>query len=150
MAAALGMIAGCQKPEMVQMLPIEDVVAPVLAEVAPIEITAENLALESASFSWTAADYGVKTQINYAIEVSSANHADKVVVTSGLTETKTTVPYESLNAILLYDLGLVSGVAEDVQFVVAQRWVSLQRFTQMQLQYLHLQLRLRRFTLALL
>ena len=121
MAAAVGMIAGCQKPEMVQMLPIEDVVAPVLSDVAAIEITADNLGLESADFSWTAADYGVKTQINYAIEVSSANHADKVVVTSGLTETKATVSYESLNAILLYDLGLASGVAEDVQFVVSAK-----------------------------
>ena len=122
MAAALGMIAGCQKPEMVQMLPMEDVVAPVLAEVAPIEITAENLGLESASFSWTAADYGVQTQINYAIEVSSASHADKVVVTSGISDTTfVKVPYEALNAIFLYDLELASGVAEDVQFVVSAK-----------------------------
>ena len=122
MAAALGMIAGCQKPEMVQMLPMEDVVAPVLAEVAPIEITAENLGLESASFSWTAADYGVQTQINYAIEVSSASHADKVVVTSGISDTTfVKVPYEALNAIFLYELELASGVAEDVQFVVSAK-----------------------------
>ena len=121
MAAAIGMIAGCQKPEMVQMSPIEDVVAPVLSEVAAIEITSENMGLESAAFTWTAADYGVKTQVNYAIEVSSANHAEKVVVTSGINDTKATVPYEALNAIFLYDLELASGVAEDVQFVVSAK-----------------------------
>lgn len=121
MAAAIGMIAGCQKPEMVQMSPMEDVVAPVLSEVAAIEITSENMGLESAAFTWTAADYGVKTQINYAIEVSSASHAEKVVVTSGINDTKATVPYEALNAIFLYDLELASGVAEDVQFVVSAK-----------------------------
>jgi len=121
MAAAIGMIAGCQKPEMVQMSPIEDVVAPVLSEVAAIEITSENMGLESATFTWTAADYGVKTQVNYAIEVSSASHAEKVVVTSGINDTKATVPYEALNAIFLYDLELASGVAEDVQFVVSAK-----------------------------
>ncbi len=121
MAAAIGMIAGCQKPEMVQMSPIEDVVAPVLSEVAAIEITSENMGLESAAFTWTAADYGVKTQVNYAIEVSSANHAEKVVVTSGINDTKATVPYEALNAIFLYDLELASGVAEDVQFVISAK-----------------------------
>jgi len=121
MAAAIGMIAGCQKPEMVQMSPMEDVVAPVLSEVAAIEITSENMGLESAAFTWTAADYGVKTQINYAIEVSSANHAEKVVVTSGINDTKATVPYEALNAIFLYDLELASGVAEDVQFVISAK-----------------------------
>ena len=127
MAAAVGMIAGCQKPEMVQMSPIEDVVAPVLSEVAPIEITAANLGLESVTFTWSHADYGVKTQVNYAIEVSSANHADKVVVTSGITGDPTKenvssqVSYEALNAILLYDLELASGVAENVQFFVSAK-----------------------------
>ena len=47
MAAAIGMIAGCQKPEMVQISAPEDVVAPVLSPVADINITAANLGLES-------------------------------------------------------------------------------------------------------
>ena len=57
MAAAVGMIAGCQKPEMVQISAPENVVAPVLEAVeGPIEITAANMALESVVFNWSAAD----------------------------------------------------------------------------------------------
>ncbi|MBR2064313.1 MAG: SusE domain-containing protein, partial [Bacteroidales bacterium] len=121
MAAAVGMIAGCQKTEMVQISAPEDVVAPVLNAVEDINITAANLGLESVTFEWSAADFGVKTQVNYAIEVASAGSADKVVVTSGVTGTSVVVPYESLNAILLYDLGLASGVAENVDFYVSAK-----------------------------
>ena len=121
MAAAVGMIAGCQKTEMVQISAPEDVVAPVLNAVEDINITAANLGLESVTFEWSAADFGVKTQVNYAIEVASAGSADKVVVTSGVTGTSAVVPYESLNAILLYDLGLASGIAENVDFYVSAK-----------------------------
>ena len=121
MAAAIGMIAGCQKPEMVQISAPEDVVAPVLSPVADINITAANLGLESVTFEWSAADFGAQTQVNYAIEVAAAGQSDKVVVTSGVTETSAVVSYESLNAVLLYDLGLASGISENVDFYVSAK-----------------------------
>ena len=121
MAAAIGMIAGCQKPEMVQISAPEDVVAPVLSPVADINITAANLGLESVTFEWSAADFGAQTQVNYAIEVAAAGQSDKIVVTSGVTETSAVVPYESLNAVLLYDLGLASGISENVDFYVSAK-----------------------------
>ena len=121
MAAAIGMIAGCQKPEMVQISAPEDVVAPVLSPVADINITAANLGLESVTFEWSAADFGAQTQVNYAIEVAPAGQDDKVVVTSGVTETSAVVSYESLNAVLLYDLGLASGISENVDFYVSAK-----------------------------
>ncbi len=121
LAAAAGMIASCQKPEMVQIAAPEDVVAPVLENVADINITAENLGLGSVTFKWSAADYGVKTQVNYAIEVAASGSADKLVVTSGINGTSADVPYETLNAILLYDLGLASGVSEKVDFYVSAK-----------------------------
>ena len=121
MAAAIGMIAGCQKPEMVQISAPEDVVAPVLSPVADINITAANLGLESVTFEWSAADFGAQTQVNYAIEVAPAGQSDKVVVTSGVTETSAVVSYESLNAVLLYDLGLASGISENVDFYVSAK-----------------------------
>ena len=121
MAAAIGMIAGCQKPEMVQISAPEDVVAPVLSQVADINITAANLGLESVTFEWSAADFGAQTQVNYAIEVAAAGQSSKVVVTSGVTETSAVVSYESLNAVLLYDLGLASGIAENVDFYVSAK-----------------------------
>ncbi len=121
MAGAIGMIAGCQKPEMVQISAPEDVVAPVLSQVAEINITAANLGLESVTFEWSAADFGAPTQVNYAIEVAAAGQSSKVVVTSGVTETSAVVSYESLNAVLLYDLGLASGIAENVDFYVSAK-----------------------------
>ena len=120
MAAALGMIAGCYQPEMVQISAPEDVVAPVLEAVeGPIEITAANMALESVVFNWTAADYGVKTQVNYSLEASTVAAPETVVtITSGLTDTTTVVAYETLNQILFNDLKLADGIAENVVFKI--------------------------------
>ena len=120
MAAALGMIAGCYQPEMVQISAPENVVAPVLEAVeGPIEITAANMALESVVFNWSAADYGVKTQVNYSLEAATAAAPGTVVtITSGLTDTTTVVAYETLNQILFNDLKLADGIAENVVFKV--------------------------------
>ena len=126
MAAALGMIAGCYKPEMIQVSAPEDVVAPVLAAVeGPIEITADNMANGSVEFKWSLADYGVKTQVSYAIEVASASA--KATLASGMTadttamqanELSTKIAYEALNQILFNDLELADGVATKVSFTV--------------------------------
>ncbi len=123
MAAAVGMIAGCQKPEMIQIAAPEDVKAPVLESVAgPIEITPTNMGLEKVTFSWSAADYGVPTQINYSLEAASAAAPEKVVtITSGLTTTTAEITYDVLNQILFNDLKLADGVAEDVTFKVGAK-----------------------------
>ena len=126
MAAALGMIAGCYKPEMIQVSAPEDVIAPVLEAVeGPIEITAENMANGSVEFKWSLADYGVRTEVSYAIEV--ANASAKATITSGITadttamnanKLVTSVAYETLNQILFNDLKLADGIAEEVAFTV--------------------------------
>ena len=120
MAAAVGMIAGCQKPEMIQIAAPEDVKAPVLEALAgPIEITPTNMTLEKVTFSWSAADYGVATQVNYSLEAArAAAPSDVVTVTSGLTTTSAEMTYEALNQILFNDLKLSDGVAEDVTFKI--------------------------------
>ncbi len=121
LAAAAGMIAGCQKPEMVQISAPEDVVAPVLKSVADVNITADNMGLESVTFEWSAADFGAMTQIDYAIEVANAGQTAKAIVTSGINGTKAEVAYEALNAILLYELKLASGVASEVDFYISAK-----------------------------
>ena len=123
MAAALGMVAGCQKPEIMQIAAPEDVVAPVLEAVeGPVEITPSNLGLEAVTFAWSAADYGVPTQVNYSLEAATAaDPQTKVTITSGLTGTSTEVSYETLNAILFNDLKLADGVAEDVLFSIGAK-----------------------------
>jgi hypothetical protein len=92
MAAALGMIAGCQKPEMVQIAAPENVVAPVLEAVeGPIEITPSNMVDGKVVFTWSAADFGVATQVNYSLlAATAAAPATKVSITSGLTVTTDT------------------------------------------------------------
>ena len=132
MAAALGMIAGCQKPDMVQIAAPEDVVAPVLEAVeGPIEITPSNMVDGKVAFTWSLADYGVMTQVNYSLEAATAADPDtKVTITSGITanaedleagKISTEIAYETLNAILFNDLKLNDGVAEDVLFTIASK-----------------------------
>ena len=132
MAAALGMIAGCYKPELIQVSTPEDVVAPVLEDLAgPIEITAENMAGGEVVFNWSLADYGVKTQVDYSIEVATVASPDAlVVVASGLNADTTAlntnlmthkVDYESLNQILFNDLQLSDGVATEILFSVGAK-----------------------------
>ena len=132
MAAALGMIAGCQKPEMVQIAAPEDVVAPVLEAVeGPVEITPSNMVDGKVAFTWSLADFGVLTQVNYSLEAATAaNPSAKVTITSGITadadalaagELTSEVAYEALNAILFNDLKLNDGVAEDVIFTVGAK-----------------------------
>lgn len=123
MAAAVGMIAGCQKPEMIQIAAPEDVKAPVLEALqGPIEITPTNMALEKVTFNWSAADYGVATQVNYSLEAAAAAAPDtKVTITSGITTTTAELTYDQLNQILFNDLKLADGVAEDVLFMVGAK-----------------------------
>jgi hypothetical protein len=117
------MIAGCQKPEMIQIAAPEDVKAPVLEELqGPIEITPDNMGLEKVTFSWAGADYGVATQINYSLEAATAAAPDnKVTITSGITTTTAELTYDQLNQILFNDLKLADGVAEDVLFMVGAK-----------------------------
>ena len=132
MAAAIGMIAGCQKPDMVQIAAPEDVVAPVLEAVeGPIEITPSNMVDGKVAFTWSLADYGVMTQVNYSLEAATAANPDaKVTITSGITanaealeagKISTEIAYEALNAILFNDLKLNDGVAEEVLFTIASK-----------------------------
>ena len=123
LAAAVGMIAGCQTPEIIKVAAPEDVVAPVLEEIdGPIEITPTNMGLEKVTFAWSAADYGVPVQVNYSLEAATAAAPDtKVAITSGLTTTSVEVTYEVLNQILFNDLKLADGVAEEVVFTIGAK-----------------------------
>lgn len=132
MAAALGMIAGCQMTDMVQIAAPEDVVAPVLEAVeGPIEITPSNMVDGKVAFTWSLADFGVMTQVNYSLEAATAADPDtKVTITSGITanaealeagKISTEIAYEALNAILFNDLKLNDGVAEEVLFTIASK-----------------------------
>ncbi|MBR5568668.1 MAG: SusE domain-containing protein [Bacteroidales bacterium] len=123
MAAAVAMLAGCYQPEMNMIAAPEDVVAPVLEAVeGPIEITPTNMVDGKVAFSWSAADFGVATQVNYSLLAATAAAPETTVsITSGLTNTTAEVDYETLNGILFNDLKLNDGVEEDVLFTVSAK-----------------------------
>ena len=108
---------------MVQTYAPEDVVPPVLHSTLPEEIvvTSENMG-EVVTFTWDAADFGAKTQINYSIE--AAYNADTVAVITGLTATSSQVTYEALNtplALAVEDggLGVPANTPTEVHFLVS-------------------------------
>ena len=83
------------------------------------------------AFTWSLADYGVMTQVNYSLEAAVAAAPEaRVTITSGITadaaafeagKITSEVDYETLNAILFNDLGLADGVAEDVNFYIGAK-----------------------------
>ena len=127
LAAVFGMASCSMKEDMVMLPSAEDVVAPVLEALdGPISITPTNMGLEKVTFSWTPADYGVATEVNYSIEAEAAG--TKVVIVSGINDTTTvsshinaTVTYDALNQILFNDLMLESGLEEEVAFSVSAK-----------------------------
>ena len=81
-----------------------------------IVVTEETLETE-VTFSYSAADFGVDTQINYAIEVQIGTGAKAVVATSTTTEAKATL--EDINYELVTALGITVGTPTDVNFYVS-------------------------------
>lgn len=120
LAAAIGLAAGCQKAEMVQMLPMDEAVAPVLSKLPEkIVITPLNMTTDSVVFNWTSADFGVKTQISYSIEVAEKGGTVKAIVSSGITDTTAVLYYETINSALYESLELLDATATDVEFSVS-------------------------------
>ena len=75
------------------------------------------------TFTWDAADFGVRTQINYSIE-ASYNDGAKLVLFTGMNGTSSEQTYESLNNILALSvedggLGVPSGEPTDVDFYIS-------------------------------
>ena len=123
LAAAAGLLCACQELEMVQAYAPEDVVAPVLHSTLPEEIvvTSDNMGTP-VTFTWDAADFGVKTQINYS--VVAAYNSDTLAVMTGLSSTSAELTYEALNtplALAVEDggLGVPSGTPTEVQFMIS-------------------------------
>ena len=118
-AAAAGLLAACQTPEIVQIASPENVVPASLHEldVTEIAISATNQQ-ETVSFSWEAADYGAPTQISYSLEAALDETSKKVTILSGLAKTEATVTYEDLNRVLFNDLEVPEGQPTGLKFYV--------------------------------
>lgn len=116
-AAALGMMTGCYKPELVQIVAPEDVVPPVLESVGDMVYTLENIGADSLIFNWAPADYGADIEVDYSLEVSFPE-GKKIEVAPGVKQLSHVGYYEDLNSVLRYKLGVEAGVATDVEFYV--------------------------------
>lgn len=118
LAAVAGLFAACQKLDEATAYAPEDVVAPVLHGLpAEIVITSENMG-ENLTFTWDAADFGVRTQINYSLEASCGD-GERVVLFSDLTGTSTEQPYESINTKLVYDVEVEPDTPTAVNFYIS-------------------------------
>lgn len=121
LAAAAGLTAACQKQEMV-MLDMSQAIAPVMHDIdsAGVKnqmiITAGNQ-ISKVTFTWDAADFGVKTQVDYSVEVAVGD-GPKHVVVSGITTTDASNTYEAVNQVLFNGLELKENVLTDVNFYV--------------------------------
>ena len=135
LAAAVGLLASCQEAELVKLPAPDKIVAPELTSISVgenatdnIEITAENLALSKVTFNWSKADFGVSTQVDYAVELALQGGSDKKTLISGITEQTATQTFEALNALLLYDLEIEAGVPTQIDVYVSAQMGAYQKY----------------------
>ena len=108
-AAVAGLSYGCVQMEEMRTYAPEDVVPPVLnpLDINDITVTDDNLD-ETVTFVWDAADFGVRAQVNYAIEVAydddETGETRRVTIQSGINGTSHEMTYEELN----YTVGLAA------------------------------------------
>ncbi|MEL6142335.1 MAG: SusE domain-containing protein [Bacteroidota bacterium] len=86
------------------------------SEGASFVITEATAADEFANFSWSEADFGVNTQVNYTLEVDLAgnNFSEPAALVPTTTQTSAPVLNSAVNAILI-NLGLPGGVAQNLE-----------------------------------
>jgi len=123
-AAVMSMSAGCRNLEEAMTLDPSSVTPPVLNpfDVSEVVVTNETLN-ETVTFAWDAAQFGVRTQVNYSIE-ASYNDGPKVVLFSGLHGTSASITYEDLNYTLALDsqlggLGVPLDTPTDVDYYIS-------------------------------
>ncbi len=117
LAAVVGMTAACQKEEFVTFNP-DNVVAPVLHAVEDIVVTVDNKS-EAVTFTWDAADFGVKTQIYYSLDMAKG---EKVVnLFTGVSGTSMNVSFDNINNKAFNDLEIPSGEAGEVVFTLSAK-----------------------------
>lgn len=121
LAAAFSVSVACvEELEKVTLVDPSEVISPVLASMGDSLIfNAENLA-STYTFTWDAADFGVKAQVNYAIEASTET-AGPVEVFTGATGTKADVAYEIINERLFNGLALTPAEPVAVNFMVSAK-----------------------------
>lgn len=120
--AVVSLSAACTTDlEQVQILPLDQVTAPVLEDLAfeEIVITSKNMG-EKVSFAWSKADFGAQAVVSYSL---AARNAGNEVLISSTADLTMEVTYEAINsamALAVKDggLGLVPEIAADVELYI--------------------------------
>lgn len=122
LAAATGLLTACQDLDEVKIYEPSKVVSPVL-DILPAEIviTADNMGTTQL-FTWDAANFGINTQVNYAIEAKY--NGETIELFSGLTGTSFEPTYDDINTKLALSLkegglGVPIGEATDIEFFIS-------------------------------
>ncbi|MBR5852821.1 MAG: starch-binding protein [Alistipes sp.] len=120
--AVVSLSAACTTDlEQVQILPLDQVTAPVLEDLGfeEIVITSKNMG-EKVSFAWSKADFGAQVVVSYSL---AARNAGNEVLISSTGDLTMEVTYEAINsamALAVKDggLGLVPEIAADVELYI--------------------------------
>ncbi len=107
-AAALATFASCEEVDKTTALPADELVAPVLADHAPVVVDEATLNNE-VSFTWTAVDYGYPASVSYQLYAVYGDMEEAVQIGESHT-TSFTITKEALNNTLV---GKEMGVPEN-------------------------------------
>lgn len=126
-AAAAGLMTACETDlETVQILPMDQVVAPVFHDLGVDEIafTASNQT-ETLAFAWDAAYFGEGAIVTYSIEAAIPEISKQVV--QGIATTEAELTYEDLNKVLALSIedggmGIAPDAPADVELRIGA-WV---------------------------
>ena len=126
-AAAIGMLAGCYKPELEIMAAPEDVVPPTIEAFNDLVFTLDNVAEKTTSFNWSPVDYGARVEIDYAIEVCLPGAEKKTVLSKGIHKTTTELTNAELNAFFRYIMEIPAAQATEVEFYVSAKFLEYEK-----------------------
>mgnify|MGYP002507957589 CR=1 FL=1 len=120
LSVAVAMFASCETDvETVQISNPDDFVIPVLkGEYSDITVTAENAKTGSVEFKWSAADFGLPTEVLYSVYLSCG---DKSALLGQNRGTDATFSYEDINNVALAGLGIAPNTTGSVAAYVTAK-----------------------------
>lgn len=117
--AAAALFASCETNlDTLQISSSDDFVAPVIGPCSDIAVTADNAKKENATFTWTAADFGLPVEITYSVYLS---YGEKTALLGQAKTIKASFSYEDVNSVVLTDLGIEANTTANVTAYVTAK-----------------------------
>ena len=120
LSVTVAMFASCETDlETIQIVNPDEFVAPVLkGEYSDITVTAENSKTGSVEFAWSAAEFGLPTEVLYSVYLS---YGEKSALLGQKKETKASFSYEDINSIALSGLEIAPNATGSVTAYVTAK-----------------------------